>query len=88
MGKGVVAVHHHGGEDGDHLVTEPPLHLLLLLGVQFLGKEAADPIGPQLGLQGGEQLIPAAVQGPHRPKNGPELLVGGEAAPAVPMPAF
>ena len=85
VGKGVVDIHHQGGEDGGGVVLEPPLHLLALLAVQLIHRQGADVAGPQPLLQLGDDLVPLLVQGGHRLADGLELLVGGEAALAVHM---
>ena len=85
MREGVVAVHHHGGQDGLHIVPEPPLHLLALLAIQLPGGQVADVAGPQPLLQLGDDLVLLLVQTGYRLEDGLELLGGGEAALAVHM---
>ena len=83
MGKGVVAVHYHGGEHRLHIVPEPALHLLALLAVQLVRLQVADVAGPQALLQLGDDLVPLLVQGGHRLADGLELFDRREAAAAV-----
>ena len=75
VGEGVAGVHHLGGEDGLHLVPEPVLHLLALLGVHLLHRQPADVAGPQPALQLLHHLVPLLVQGARRLENGLELLL-------------
>ena len=83
VGEGVAGIHHLGGEDGTHLILEPVLHLLALLGVHLVHGHAADVAGPQAALQLLHHLVPLLVQGSHRLENGLELLLRGLAGAAV-----
>ena len=83
VGEGVAGIHHLGGEDGAHLILEPVLHLLALLGVHLVHGHAADVAGPQAALQLLHHLVPLLVQGGHRFEDGLELLLRGLAGAAV-----
>ena len=85
VGEGVEGVHHLGGEDGEDVIPEIALALLALLHVQLREGEGADIAGPQPGLQLLKELVPLLVEGAHRPEDGGELLLRGEAALGVDM---
>ena len=83
VGEGVVEVHHQGGQDGAHLVPEPPVHLLFLRPVQLVHRQPAHVAGAQPALQLGHHLVPLPVQGGDRLEDGLKLLGGGQAALGV-----